>query len=86
MATTESTLSASQLQDQERLSIRISPNTRSVIDEIKGQFGYKTDADVIRHALGTQLRIGESVVKNERIYVGDESGKLLKELVFINRG
>jgi hypothetical protein len=71
---------------EERLSIRISPNTRAVINRIKKQFGYTTDADVIRHALGTQVRIGDSVERNEKIYVGDDTGKLLKELVFVSRG
>jgi hypothetical protein len=69
--------------EENRISLRITPNTREVIDRIKLQFGYRTDADVIRHALGTQLRIGESVIRGERIYVGDTEGRLLKELVFV---
>ena len=67
----------------DKLSVRINPSTRLVIDQIKTQFGYQTDADVLRHALGTQARIGQSIARGERIFVGDSDGKLLKELVFV---
>lgn len=69
----------------ERLSMRLSANSRNVINEIKKNLGYKSDADVIRHALGTQARIGEAVRDGQRIYIGDKEGRLLKELVFVPR-
>lgn len=82
-ASDEKTTPARSSGQDERITIRITPATRAVIEAIKRDFGYRTDADVIRHALGTQVRIGESVRNRERIFVGSESGELLKELVFV---
>lgn len=65
------------------VSLRLTPESRSTLEKIKKMFGYSTDADAIRHALGTQLRIGESVTRGERVYIGDDHGNLLKELVFV---
>ncbi len=65
------------------VSLRLTPESRNTLDRIKHMFGYTTDADAIRHALGTQLRIGESVKRGERVFIGDDDGRLLKELVFI---
>ncbi len=70
--------------NSERISVRIGPRTRETIEEIKKQFDYKSDAEVFRHSLGTQARIGESIRRGEKIFVGDGEGKLLKELVFIS--
>ena len=67
------------------LSVRITDNTRQVIERIKQQFGYRTDAEVIRHALGTQLRVGQAIERGEKIYVGDEDGRLRVELVFVTQ-
>ena len=66
----------------DRVTIRISAPARSAIDEIKKNMGYKTDADVIRYALGTQRRIAESIAKQERIFIGTDEGELLRELSF----
>lgn len=70
--------------ESDRISVRIGPKTRQTIEAIKKQFDYKSDAEVFRHALGTQARIGESIARGEKIFVGDEEGNLLKELVFIS--
>lgn len=65
------------------VSLRLTPESRNTLEKIKKMFGYSTDADAIRHALGTQLRIGESVTRGERIFIGDDDGRLLRELVFV---
>ncbi|TNJ48483.1 hypothetical protein [Phaeobacter sp. B1627] len=70
---------------EERISVRISPKTRQLMNEIKTAFGFKTDADVIRYALSTQHRIGQSLQRNERIYVGDQDNNILSELVFVHQ-
>lgn len=69
----------------DRVSFRVSQKVRSAIEEIKAGFGYTTDAEVMRHAIGTHLRMAEAMRDGEKVYVGKPDDKYLRELVFIGQ-
>lgn len=71
--------------ESERVTIRLSPTTRSALNEIRDTLGLASDAEVVRRALGAFLRIAEAQNKNEKIFITDKDGRNVRELVFISK-
>lgn len=69
--------------DNERVSVRLSPRTRDMIEQIKDQQGLRTDADVIRHALAAYHRISQAMYEQDRVVLYDKDNQLKTELNFI---
>ena len=67
----------------ERVSIRISPRVRTMIEEIKDMQDFDTDADVLRHALAAYHRISEAEKEKDKIVLYDKDKNLKGELIFI---
>lgn len=64
----------------EQLCMRLSPETRAILEHIKRDSGLANDAAVIRAALGLQHHISRRLAEGCRIYLSAPDGGIAREL------
>lgn len=64
-----------------KLTLRLSPEVKNVIEKLSKEFGGVTASEVIRRSLGTEQFLMEEQKKGTKILLED-SGKNQRQLVF----
>ncbi|MBF9034173.1 hypothetical protein HKCCE2091_07965 [Rhodobacterales bacterium HKCCE2091] len=65
----------------EQLCVRLSDDTRQILEEIKRISGLRSDAEVIRAALGLQHHLALRRAEGRRLYLADADGRVESELL-----
>lgn len=71
--------------EQRRITVRLSKSAEDAVTKIKELYGV-SDAEAIRRALATELKVAEALAKDERIWITDKDRQNPRELVFVDRG
>lgn len=64
----------------EHLTIRLSSDTRALIEEIKRRSGLTSDAEVIRSALALHHHIASRMAEGRRVFLADATGQIDREV------
>lgn len=64
----------------DELSVRLAPQTRALLEEIKETAGFASDAEAIRAALALQHHLARRLAEGHHLYLGTAEGELTREV------